>query len=82
MFEQYEREELFHTRTNLNQIGNLIKQVRDKKIPFDNELLVNAQEVVFDLSNQVTHLLKISRERTLKGAIKNAKNTSNLDVPY
>jgi len=73
VFEQFEFEELFKTRTNLNQIGNLIKLSLDNKLPYDNDLMINAEKSVFKLRDEINKLLELSNERTFKGAIRNAK---------
>lgn len=73
VFEQFEFEELFKTRTNLNQIGNLIKLSLDNKLPYDNDLMINAEKAVFKLRDEINKLLELSNERTFKGAIRNAK---------
>jgi len=74
IFEQNEYYELFRTRTNLNQIGNLIKLSLENKLPYDNDLMINAEKEVFKLRNQITRLLRYSRKKTFKGGIKNAKH--------
>lgn len=74
VFEQSEYYELFRTRTNLNQIGNLIKLSLENKLPYDNDLMINAEKEVFKLRDQITRLLKNSRKKTFRGGIKNAKH--------
>lgn len=74
VFEQSEYYELFRTRTNLNQIGNLIKLSLENKLPYDNHLMINAEKEVFKLRDQITRLLRYSRKKTFRGGIKNAKH--------